>query len=106
MLLFDSSGKERVRLEGYLPTRDFNAWLRCGVGRLAFVQKKFADAERCYDEVVTQFAGSQFAAEAVFWRGVSRYSRTHDHAALKTTAEDLQRTYPASTWAVKAIPWL
>jgi hypothetical protein len=49
-MLFDSSGKERVRLEGYVPNRDFNAWLRGGVGRLALVQKKFADAERWYDQ--------------------------------------------------------
>jgi TolA-binding protein len=106
ILLFDDAGKERVRLEGYLPTRDFNAALRCGLGRLAFVRKQFADAERWYDEVVTRFTESHVAAEAMFWRGVSRYSATHDHAVLKNVAEDLQKTYPASGWAVKVLPWL
>lgn len=89
-----------------MPRPDFNAALRCGLGRLAFVQKKFGDAEQWYDEVVTQFGGSHFAAEAMFWRGVSRYSGTHDHAVLKMTAEELQKSYPASAWAVKALPWL
>ena len=70
------------------------------------MQKKFGDAERWYDEVVTQFGGSHFAAEAMFWRGVSRYSGTHDHAMLKATAEELQKSYPASAWAVRALPWL
>jgi hypothetical protein len=44
----------RRRLEehalGWTPNRDFNAWLRGGVGRLALVQTKFADAERWYDQ--------------------------------------------------------
>jgi len=106
VLVLDSVGKERFRLEGYLPPRDFNAALRCALGRLAFVQKKFDEAERRYDQVVTQFGGSQFAAEAMFWRGVSRYSATHDHAALKATAEELENSYSTSAWAVRATPWL
>jgi hypothetical protein len=68
ILLFDSTGKERVRLE----------------------------AERRYDEVVTHVGASHVAAEAMFWRGVSRYSRTHDHVVLKKVAEELRKTYPAS----------
>lgn len=40
MLLLDAAGKERVRLEGYLPYNDFKAALKNGLGRIAFVQKK------------------------------------------------------------------
>ena len=46
MLLLDSEGKERVRLEGYLAKNDFNAALMNGLGRIAFVHKKYTDAER------------------------------------------------------------
>ena len=46
MLLLDSEGKERVRLECYLPNNDFVAALTSGLGRIAFVLKKYADAER------------------------------------------------------------
>ena len=42
MLLLDSDGKERVRLEGSLPNGDFLAALMNGLGRLAFVRKKYA----------------------------------------------------------------
>ena len=45
MLLLDGEGKERARLEGYLPNNDFNAALRNGLGRIAFVHKKYSDAE-------------------------------------------------------------
>ena len=106
VLLFDSDGKERVRLEGYLTRDDFNAALRSGLGRIAFVQKKHADAERWYDEVVTRFANSHFAPEAIYWRGVAKYSATHDHTILGTVAEELRRAYPTSVWASKATPWM
>ena len=58
MLLLDSEGKERVRLEGYLPNNDFIAALTSGLGRIAFVNKRYADAERWFGDVVTHFADS------------------------------------------------
>ena len=106
MLLFDSDGKERVRLEGYMTNADFTAALMNGLGRLAFVRKRFQDAERWFDDVVTRFGDSHVAPAAMYWRGVSRYSATHDHTALAKAAEDLKATYPSSLWASKATPWL
>ena len=82
------------------------AALTGGLGRMAFVQKKHADAERWYNEVVTRFGQSQFGPEAMYWRGVARYSATHDAAALRNVAEELAKTYPSSLWASKATPWL
>jgi len=55
VLLLDSEGKERVRLEGYLPNNDFVAALMSGLGRIAFVHKKYADAERWYGDVVARY---------------------------------------------------
>ena len=106
MLLLDSDGKERVRLEGYLPNSDFLAALMNGLGRLAFVRKKYADAERWYGDVVTRFGNTHFAPEAMYWRAVSQYSETHDHTVLAEFAEELRSSYPSSVWASKAIPWL
>ena len=106
MLLFDSEGKERVRLEGYLTNADFLAALESGLGRIAFVHKKYGDAERWYDGVVTRFPGSHSAPGAMYWRSVSRYKATNEHTVLGTVAEELRSTYPSSVWASKAIPWL
>jgi TolA-binding protein len=105
-MLFDSDGKERVRIEGYLSKDDFTATLMNGLGRIAFVHKKYADAQRWYNEVVTRYSQSQAAPEAMYWRAVARYKATNDHAALNTVAQDLKRTYPNSVWAEKAVPWL
>ena len=106
VLLFDSNGKERVRLEGYLPNTDFMAALTTGLGRVAFVHKKYADAERWYDDVVTRFRQSHYAPAAMYWGAVARYSATHDHSVLNKVAEELKTNYPSSIWTSKAIPWL
>ena len=106
MLLLDCEGKERVRLEGYLPNSDFVAALESGLGRMAFVHKKYADAERWYDDVVKRFGQCHSAPGAMYWRAVARYRATNDHTVLTKVAEELQNTYPSSVWAVKAIPWL
>jgi hypothetical protein len=104
VLLLDSNGRERVRLEGYLPNADFTAALMNGVGRMAFVRKKYADAERWYGDVITRFGNTHFAAEAMYWRAVSQYSASHDHAVLGKVAEELRSSYPSSVWASKSFP--
>jgi hypothetical protein len=106
VLLLDSDGKERVRLEGYLPKRDFVAALEGGLGRIAFVRKKYSDAERWYGDVVRDFGESHSAAGAMYWRSVAQYRATNDHTVLGKAAEELRRAYPSSIWAAKAIPWL
>lgn len=106
VLLLDSDGEERARLEGYLPTADFLAALEAGLGRIAFVSKKYADAERWYGDVVTRFARSHTAPGAMYWRAVARYKATNDHTVLDKVAEELRSTYPSSIWCSKATPWL
>ncbi len=106
VLLLDSEGKERARLEGYLPNYDFLAALESGLGRIAYVHKKYADAERWYGDVVNHFGRSHSAPGAMYWRAVSRYKASNDHTVLGKVAEELRSTYPSSVWASKAIPWL
>ena len=95
-----------MRLEGYLANGDFNSALMNGLGRMAFVRKKYAIAERWYTNVITRFESTHFAAEAMYWRAVAHYKATNDHTALSKGAEELRKTYPSSVWASKAIPWL
>lgn len=106
MVLLDSGGKERARLEGYLPNNDFLAFLECGLGRIALMQKKYADAERWYQDVVTRLEQSHLAPEAMYWRAVTHYRATNDHNVLGKVAEELRTIYPSSVWTTKAIPWL
>lgn len=106
VLLLDSDGKERVRLEGYLTPSDFVASLENGLGRISFVRKKYADAERWYGDVLARFGQSHAAPEAMYWRAVARYKATNDHSVLGKVADELRATYPSSVWASKSVPWL
>ena len=49
--------------------------------------------------------GTDAAAEALFWLGVSRYKRSGDGAFLQQTAEAFKTRYNDSTWAKKASVW-
>jgi hypothetical protein len=67
VLLLDSEGKERARREGYLPNKDFVAALMSGLGRIAFVQKKYSDAERLRIESVNRVFALTLTIETECW---------------------------------------
>ena len=101
----DSSGDERWRIEGYLPKNEFRSQLEMGLARISIMDKRWADAEQRYDQVIEQYADTAAAPEAVYWRGVSRYKRMNDHLVLGPVAEELEEKYPGSVWAKKASVW-
>jgi hypothetical protein len=106
VLVSNPDGKERYRLEGYLSKEEFEAFLEMGLGRVAFMKKDYANAEKHYSNVLDQHPDSHFAPEAVYWRGVSRYSSSHDHTALEDVAKTFTEKYRDSEWALKSVPWL
>ena len=101
----DSSGKERWRIEGYLPKNEFRSQLEMGLARISFMNKQWADAEQRYAQVMERYAETAAAPEAVYWSGVSRYKKTNDHTVLGGVAEELRKKYPKSVWAQKASVW-
>lgn len=106
VLVSNADGKERYRLEGYLSKDEFRAFLEMGLGRVAFMKKDFANAEKHYSNVLDQNPDSHFAPEAVYYRGVSNYSSTHDHTVLADVAKTFTEKYQDSEWALKSVPWL
>ena len=102
----DPNGEERSRLEGYLPREEFQAHLEMGLGRVAFMKKDWAAAERHLKRVIDEFPDSKFAPQAVYYRGVSRYSASHDGAELGNTAATLKEKFQGNEWQLRSIPWL
>jgi outer membrane protein assembly factor BamD (BamD/ComL family) len=102
----DAEGNERRRLEGYLPRDEFQAYLEIGLARVAFMQKDWATAETHYASVLDKFPNSKFAPEAIYYKGVSRYSSTHDSGELATTASVLNEKFAGNEWQLRSIPWL
>lgn len=102
----DPNGEERSRLEGYLPREEFQAHLEMGLGRVAFMKKDWAAAERYFNRVAKDFAESKFAPQAVYYAGVSRYSASHEGAELGNTATTLKEKFEGNEWQLRSIPWL
>ena len=88
-----------------MPKDEFQADLEMGLARVAFMSKKWAEAEQWYANVAEHYPNSTFAPEAVYWQAVSRYKATNDHTVLGEVASTLAGKYPESEWALRAIPW-
>ena len=104
-LLLDPEGKERHRIEGFLPVDDFLAQLELGLGKLSFARQDFDQAERRYRRVVEAYPNTEAAPEAQYWAGVSRYKGTGDASALAQTARAFGERYQSTPWAKKASVW-
>lgn len=105
LMILDSDGKEQYRFEGYLPPEDFLAQVDLGLAKSDFAHGAFADAERRFREIVQKYSKSETAAEAAYWAGVSKYKASGDAGALRETAAETKRLYPASSWTKKASVW-
>jgi len=104
--VLDPEGKERSRLEGYLPKDDFRAYLETGLARVALAEKNWAEAENRYAAVATDHPESIYTPQAIYFRGVGKYSQSHDHLDLTKTAVELKEKYPDNEWQLRSIPWL
>jgi hypothetical protein len=51
VVILDSDGDERFRIEGYLPKHEFRAQLELALARVAFMNKKWAEAEKYPDSI-------------------------------------------------------
>ncbi len=104
-MVLEPGGKERFRLEGYLPKDDFAAQLTLGLARVWFMQKKWVEAQQLYEEVLQKYPKTDAAPEAVYWRGVCRYKATNDHTVFAEVVKTFKEKYPNSIWQKKSIPW-
>lgn len=106
MLVLDSDGAERFRLEGYLTKDEFRAQLEMALARTAFMNKHWKDAESRYAQVLERYPNSHAAPEALYWKGVSHYKATNDHTVLGELPELFKQKYPDSIWAQKTLAWI
>ena len=106
VLVMDPEGDERWRLEGYLPREEFRAYLELGLARVAFMKKDWAAAEQYFANIADNHPDSKFAPEATYYRGVSRYSASHDGAELANAAVALNEKFKGDEWQLRSLPWL
>ncbi len=105
ILVLDSEGKERHRIEGFVGPDDLIGQLYLGLGHSAYENGKYEEAEKFFRQVLKELPKSDAAPEAQYWAGVSKYKRTNDGSALAETAKAFKQRYSDSSWAKKAAVW-
>ncbi|MGD8613948.1 MAG: hypothetical protein PVI93_23235 [Desulfobacterales bacterium] len=100
--VLDRNQKRVYWVEGWLAPSEFAAMLDVARGHFFLRGKKYTQAEPIFKEVFEQHPLSQFAPEALYYRGVSRYLNSHEVDELKEDWIMLQRFYPQSTWSLRS----
>jgi len=98
VVVTDDRGRVHYRVEGYLGPEDFLSRLSLGIGRFRLNRKLFAEAAARFEEVSRRHAGTEAAAEALYWLGVARSKQAHDPAQLRPSWQQLAQEYPNSEW--------
>ncbi len=105
ILVVDTAGTERHRIEGFLPADDFLPQLVLGTAHAAFAGGDYNTAAQRFDEILSRYQSSEAAPEAQYWTGVSKYKATGDASALKETARRFTERFQDTSWAKKSSVW-
>ncbi len=98
ILLLDSAGAGKHRIEGFLPVDDFLAQLELGLAKISFRRGSYAEAEKRFRSVCDTYRGTGATPEACYWAGVSAYKASNDASHLGATARQLKEQFPESEW--------
>ena len=102
ILVVDADGREHYRMVGFATPEDFIANFMVGKGRWYMGEEQWTEAEAMFDEAISNYPESDAAAEALFFRGVSQYKRTHDPKFLRASYEELTAKFPRNMWTKQA----
>jgi thioredoxin-related protein len=105
IITLDAEGKEHHRTVGFLPPEELIPSLMLGIAKSYFDQEKFGEALSMLDKLLKEYPRSDWAPEAAYVQGVSKYKSTHDAKFLKAIYEKLQAEYPSSEWTKRAYPY-
>ncbi|MDD3579627.1 MAG: hypothetical protein PHW74_01255 [Desulfobacca sp.] len=105
LLVLDAEGGEHYRTVGFLAPEDFIPTFTVAKGRWHLDSEQYAEAISLFDQVIESYPNSDAAAEAVFFRGVSRYKKENDPQPLKEVYNVLTNKYSQSSWTKKAAPY-
>lgn len=90
---------------GFLTPDNLVSWILLGSGKLQFRQEQWHQAVNLFKIVTTDYPQSSHAPEALFFSAVARFRHSHEAPDLKAGYEELQKRYPDSVWAQKALPY-
>lgn len=104
LVYLDHKGVEHYRTVGYLPPDVMLIYMKLVRAKTFFKTSKYAEAAQLFDAPARERPESEHAPEAIFFRGVALEKATDDSSHLEKTAEELQKRFPDSEWALRTLP--
>ena len=105
LITLDSEGKDHYGVLGYVSPQEFIPTFLVGLSVGQFDLNKFDEAIANLDRLLSDYPKSFAAPEAMYYRAVSLFKKTHEGGHLKTVYAELQKMYPTSKWAERAYPY-
>jgi hypothetical protein len=106
LLLLDPDGKEHPpRTIGFLEAEELISSMLLGIGKMRYDRSEFKEAINSFATLLAKHPEDDFAPEATFLTGVSRFKSTLNPLALRETYEHLRQKYPQSSWTKRAYPY-
>jgi hypothetical protein len=105
IIVLDADGSEVHRVVGFLPPEEFIPTFMVAKGKWYFNADQHPEAQGMFDEALENYPNSDAAAEAIFFKGVSRYKATHNPKPLREAFDILTAKFPGSEWTKRAAPY-
>jgi len=105
LITLDKEGNEHYRTVGFMRPEVLVNSLILGIGRMHLDKGEYQAAISDFDKLIAAPAKNDFAAQALYFRGVARYKLTNDLKPLKEAYDKLKQDYPDSEWTEKANPY-
>jgi len=105
LITLDMDGTERHRTVGFMAPEELIPSLMLGIGKAHLERGEFSQAIPRFEMLVSKYAKSGSAPEAVFYLGVAQYQSTHEPKFLKKAYDQLAAKYPKSEWTKRASPY-
>jgi tetratricopeptide (TPR) repeat protein len=102
IVITDDQGKVHYRVEGFLQPQDFVAKLSLGAGRYHLNRQEYDQAAERFEKIAERHAGTDAAAEALYWLGVTNFKQSHDPTQLRPIWQRLAEEYPDSDWTKRS----
>ncbi len=99
LLVADRRGAVHYRSVNFLPPPDFLDLLDIGEANARLRWAEHDRAIALLAAVTARRPDAPLAAEAIYWRGIATYLKTHDSPAMDAVWAEIRERFPDSIWA-------
>ena len=99
LLVADRRGVVHYRSVNFLPPADFLDVLDIGEASARLRWAEYDRAIALLDAVTVRHPDGPLAPEAIYWRGIATYLKTHSTPDMYAVWAEIQERFPDSIWA-------